>query len=204
MNWKSKFFLPKKPFALPLRGISGRSDYCWEDWHSEMKVKYPKRYWLWNTLPNWFNKNIKSYFKKKYKYLLYNFHPKYKYHLLDLRQPINSIDSYRYGWLEFDTKILYACFNVLVGFVESSSTTFVSMDAACNEEINRLYRYWKVDRPALQQKYNEVLNSWSKLKKPSQESQIFFNQMSQIENQIHYLDEQNLIALIKARSFMWR
>ncbi len=90
---ESKFGIPKNetPRALPMRLIENDNDeYCWEDWHTEMKIKYPVRHWLFNEFNIWASVKYKilvedpiDWFKSKF--LL-------KEHIVDLRG--TSIGTY--------------------------------------------------------------------------------------------------------------
>lgn len=104
-----------KPYALPMKGFNHEPNaYCWEDWQKEHRLAYPFRYWLWETMPLWFIINITLPIKNAWYWV--KTHTYKKYHLLDLRSDVGI--KYSYGWLENDTAMMIACFNILRSFVE--------------------------------------------------------------------------------------
>ena len=112
--------------ALPIRSFIGSkytlddlgSKYTWDDWREEVKQKYPIKYFFNETFP-YFLYTCYSPFKFIFDYLKYNFIPKHRYHILDLRQSETQCDTYRWGYSDPRERMLYACFNLLKYFVEN-------------------------------------------------------------------------------------
>ena len=111
--------LGKETNCLPFSPLNDDNKYSWEDYDKEVKQLYPFRYFINETLPDIFNL-IKEPFVCIYNYIKYNFVPKYRYHILDLRQlnDKDSCDYYRYGYSDVRQRMLYAVFNLLTEFVE--------------------------------------------------------------------------------------
>lgn len=158
LGFKSNYAMGMRDFGLQ------PGQECWEDYYEICKDEYPVRYFLNKTLLRWFGR--KWNLIKDFKYeVLYLFHPKYRYHVLSLAQPL----GYDRGWIDADTQILYANFNILVNFVEAE---FGGVDklrehidwyiekgeplwAKNHKELLDLYLYWKFDRlPYYQYKYH--------------------------------------------------
>lgn len=151
--------------ALGMRNFLPRPGQdCWEDYYDICKEEYPVRYFLNQSLPRWFRFKWNSLKNLKYEFL-YLFHPKHRYHVLSLSQPL----GYDRGWIDADTQILYANFNILVSFVEDELggidklrdkiNKFIEWEdlfwAKNYQEILDLYLYWKFDRlPYYQWKYH--------------------------------------------------
>lgn len=77
-----------------------------------------------------------------------------RFHILKL--------SYGYGWVDSDTKMLYALFDILTEFMEKERPGEV-VDWAAQEdtktawaEIQALYKWWKGDRPARKDPLNDI------------------------------------------------
>jgi hypothetical protein len=68
-----------------------------------------------------------------------------KYHLVDIRTP-----EYRWGWMDRCDGVLYACFALLVDFVEKEGGLPVESEdllwAAAGREAQLLYAWWKWQR----------------------------------------------------------
>lgn len=135
-----------KPSSLPLRAFSSREVvYSWEDWRKDSKEAYPVRYFLTETLPDFFYRSIGRNFNQAVYWL--RTHTYNRYHFLDLRNPF-----YKWGWVDCDSQILYACFNILKSYVEEEDP-FETIDWEWNEEkqeqaaeIKALYLWWTVER----------------------------------------------------------
>lgn len=101
-------------------------------------------------------------------WLKYHLVPKHRYHILSLKQP----NGYQYGWLDADQQILYACFNILISFVEKEmggEKNLIEYINQLNElllkdkeinawaqeavydwnKVHNCYCYWKYRRPLL-------------------------------------------------------
>jgi hypothetical protein len=103
---------------LPFSALSNNKDYSWEDYDKEVKEKYPVRYFLNKKLPE-ILRSIKYPFLYTYRYVKYNCFC--RYHILDLRQPEDECDSYKWGYSDVRERMLYAVFNLIVFFVEKEN-----------------------------------------------------------------------------------
>ena len=127
----STFSKDASDYALQSRNFSpdvNKDVYCWEDYYADLKKTYPIRYFLAETLADFLRYKILSPITRPFKnfkyWLISHVVPSRKYHMLDLRQPKNDNDNYRYGWLDTDHRMLYANFNLLNEFVTHEMSNF--------------------------------------------------------------------------------
>lgn len=126
-----------------------------------------------------------------------------RYHMLNLQQKDGTIDDYRYGWIDSDKQIVYACFNILCNFVEKeweggfpyqknwddlneNERMYFEKYNASVKEVETLYKYWKVDRV-------------KKLKSLKDDT---FPTLKDEEDFLKK-EEEFLIRLIKIKGFLW-
>lgn len=210
-----------KPRALPMRFLSNKDSYTWEDWHEENKEKYPIRYFIFESVPRFF-----GYQKYKIEQYLYRFKSVTykKYHLLDLRQPKDSYENYRWGYIDECQQVLYANFNILVNFVKKqekySKHSFhehikwleslqpkenVQNQIDTFKKIYELYEYWTADRVQALKAYDTLLNRWYKAAKNcnEEEREALSKESTELENKIKTEENSKLIEIIKVREHMW-
>src|SRR5579863_10256158 len=106
--------------ALPMRFLTSDAGPTWEDWQEIVKKNYPIRYFLAEELVPWIRQKYRKYVTDPIYWIKCHLLPKHRYHLLDLRQPKSKHEGrpYRYGWIDSDTQMLYALFNILNNFVK--------------------------------------------------------------------------------------
>jgi len=123
-----------------------------------------------------------------------------KYHILDMRSPENG---YSYGWIDRDQAMLFACFNLLVEYVEKEDgLNSVDWDAGydsgapkewideyrhAGKEIKDLYNWWKFKRPIMYKNMEKA--------EP--------NKSLELEDTINKIDNENLLRLMKIRGYLW-
>lgn len=180
-------------------------------------------------------KTIKNFFKAEYfaenvKYLCYNsydklikqpvywfkyrFIPSWKFHIIDLRK---SGNGYTYGWRDTDSRMLHACFLLLVEYVEKEKP-FEVIDWSSDEktkqvgeEIKDLYDWWVVRRPAAKQQlqldwesepdrtqFIPLEGGGVQIKSPASHKTLL-----QREYQLDAEDQANLERLVKIRGYLW-
>lgn len=206
--------------ALPMDFFSDPGDYTWESWHQEMKVKYPIKYFLTETLTLWWTVHITMQLEHAWYWL--KSHTYRKYHLLDLRQPdTHTQDDYRWGWQDKDRMMLYACFNLLVSFVEEEmggTQKFLEHIKWLQEESPEgnwaqtysemwdLYHYWTALRKASAMELDEVRDDWHQTRQVEGKcplEEIKFARLQEMERAFKEEETRNLIRLIKIRESMW-
>lgn len=224
--------IPNKPSSFFASELFPNEDspgeYTWEQWERDSKLKYPVRYWLTETLPFWVSTRILRSIKDFSYWLTSHLIPSRKYHLLDLRQPKSLPEEYqyRYGWIDSDSQMLYACFNILCNYVENElgedspvkhEFTEEELNDPQDGELNRnfkseydeiktIYHWWKVDRLVEKKRCSEALTTWYDAHSEARHSE----KEQQLYNELHTLDagyatkeEEMLIRLIKIRGRMW-
>jgi hypothetical protein len=207
------------PSALPMRNGPGNpnNEYSWEDYHEYIEKNYPIRNFIFNEIPMWFTVKISMPIKESIYWLKCQTYK--KYHLLDLRQP--GKEGYKYGWVDSDSQMLYALFNILVNFVEKEIDGTLDENIKFHKEmvdteqesdtwhaayleIKELYNYWKFDRPYQQKQMDDNLSEWDDNRignKPKAE--ILFKEYHDLESEFEEKETEMLIRLIKVRKWMW-
>lgn len=167
----------KRPAALPMRELSPDvTGYTWEDWKADAKAAHPLRYFLGDTLPMiiyraWNPGRLGWYWLVS--------HTWRRFHKLDIRNRY-----YRWGYLDRDAAMLYACFQCLVEFVEDEDPFEVNdwdwdeKHRAAAQEIKDLYKWWTEGRASEQADAGTVLGEDDR-------------------------DDEQLARLIKIRGYLW-
>ncbi len=196
----------RKLFKLPGAKELGKSDcdalqsrqftpdcegYTWEDWHADVKEKYPIRYFFAETASDFVKYKLVYPVYKPIKELKYWFvsHsiPSRRYHMLDLRQPKSKdgydVDEYKYGWRDTPERMLFAMFNLLDEFVKYElpnlyCPTEEEIKNAENDllkwsqkslisqreiyfEILAIHKWWTYDRKIEYKAYENMRHQWS-------------------------------------------
>ena len=144
------FAVPEsKPAALPVDGLPGDDRYTWDDWHREMRGRYPVRHFMSEQLPIYLGRTKRVLWKEPVYFLVSHLHPGRRYHMLDLRSPRNG---YRYGWRDRSDALLYASFAVLRDFVENEYPGAIDWNSGedirrARDEFLALHRWWTEERP---------------------------------------------------------
>jgi len=127
-------------------------------------------------------------------------------------------------WCDKDHAMLYACFQLLVDFLEKEKPDSFGdfkhdkVQRARRQEMRVLYRYWKLDRPKLELKINALLLKWSDSRKtklvpgslPKTTREIVLREdkrtrklLQKAEDQFQGLEEEMLGRLIAIRRHLW-
>jgi hypothetical protein len=212
-NWLEKLLNWKVPYALPSNIFDGKfnntKEYYWENWNEEMKYKFPVKYFIFETLPDyisyyyniinqWFYKIKSLYFKKR--------------HLLDIR-PNNKI-NYKYGYCDPCEQILYANMAILCNFIEKEYDSIYSI----KKEID-ICKKENHDRGSKIEKALEIYNWWmnytitynsDKLYNNLYNEQSFYNEQNEnLKKLVEFEKERDneiknkLKELIDIREFLW-
>lgn len=127
-------------------------------------------------------------------------------------------------WCDKDHVMLYACFQLLVDFIEKEKPHEI-VDYKYNrkqkmewKELQTLYRYWKVERPRLEKQNTVLLMKWGKNHKtkwvPSadgltsklvtlKDDKEAFRRLKRAELKFEDLENQMPHRLIKIRKHLW-
>lgn len=213
----SRDSLPSKDFT------PNTTDYSWEDWHEEVKSKHPIKYFVAETAGDFvrfklFYPVYRPIQDAKY-WVVSHIVPKRRYHMLDLRQPKNEddIDQYRYGWLDVSERMLYAIFNLLDQFVKYEMKNYycpteedilkednLQAQKDIYFEILEIHKWWTVDRKDAHKQCNELRNKWhSLLKQNDPQTQIIWDKMREMDDELERKTDEMIIRLIKIRRSLW-
>lgn len=161
----------------------------------------------------WFT--IRKAFANKYWYWLKcHLLPSWRFHILDLRK---SGNDYTYGWRDTDSRMLHACFLLLVEYVEKEKPFEVidwSWDDKTKQvglEIKDLYEWWTIRRPSAKK---QLAADWENEPERTQfipredggiqiKSPASHKSLLQREQDLDADDQTNLERLIKIRGFLW-
>ena len=127
-------------------------------------------------------------------------------------------------WCDKDRVLLYACFQILVDFIEKEKPqTIVDYKHDLEhrrqwKELQAIYRYWKKDRPRLERESDKALmkaglemvdKPGSIIGRASQEIQITVKDKKahrlhdRLYDKLHRLDDEMLQRLINIRHHLW-
>lgn len=144
---------------LSMEGFGAKpGDYTWKVHYSEMKEKYPIRYFINRYIPRFFKKYIIRPLDN-FKYWIVS-HTIRKYHLLDLRN-----NDYKYGWVDSDSQLLYASMAIMENFIIEQDTNSrliwlneeLLKDPDCKEfnwnesikfceDLLHIQKWWRIER----------------------------------------------------------
>jgi hypothetical protein len=205
--------------ALPMRGFGNPTGGpTWEDWEEKVKKMRPFRFWLVETFTPWITRTYRRLVKNPIYWLKCHLLSKYKYHILDLRQPKEDGKlAYRYGWIDCDTQIVLALFNILNKFVANElprwyvpSEEEIQTDASLLDqrrrylEIRAIHYWWNVERKRQEKAQNEILHSWHVAHKAeSPDIHQLWDKLKKIEKANEDKEEEMLNRLIKIRHNLW-
>lgn len=238
----------KKVFAFPPPTTYGAENDCalqidlfksspevftWEDYYKVLRKNFPMKYLLLKKIPDTIIYNVYCPIAGVVKNVIYfvkcHTVPSKKYHLLSLSQPkTNTDDDYKYGWLDADHQMLFACMNILVDFVERERgiDAFIERLAWLKKESDKLseedrpneydfqsaydfedkvfkiYTWWTVDRKNLLKEKLYMQNAWFAKTKTSNGDSIF-KELNKLDERIHNEEQEMLKALVDVRGVMW-
>lgn len=214
----TKLFGLPMPSALPIRDFCEPGDYTWSDWHEENKKKYPIRYFLSETLTQWWRVKVSMRIDHWWYWIVS--HTIRRYHKLDLRQPFTDTeDDYRWGWADERNQLVFANFNILCNYVNSINNCKYTYDysdeslkkleendahaqAEHLREVKIIYEYWTIYRKEKLKKRISLLHDWS-VNKKNDHDDVRWNALKEIEKEIDAEEEKMLIRLIKIRKGLW-
>jgi hypothetical protein len=216
LGWGNGNSLPMKIFQS-----IGDSSPTWEDWEEKMRKEYPMRYFLAETLPGWYRSRIKRPLVDFHYWIVSHIIPGRRYHMLDLRQPekINNIDNpdaYRYGWMDCDSRMLFAIFNLLNDFVEGEmphsycpSEEEVRRDPSLLSqrstflEIKAIHYWWNVERKRAARTISEAWSKAHKIKDDMVAHRQIWVDVRKMEQEQEDKTNEMIARLMKIRRSLW-
>ena len=213
LGWSDTNALPIVLFRNP-----NQNNPTWEDWEEKMRKEYPVRYFLAETLPFWFSIKIKRKVKDAIYFVTSHIVPSRRYHMLDLRQPKKKGKySYRWGWIDSDSRMLYAMFNILNTFVKEE---FPNMYCPSEEEvranpymmsqrlhyleIKAIHYWWNVERERQLAAHSKLLKEWSDAKHAhSANEHQLWDDLQKLETANDEKEDEMIGRLMKIRRSLW-
>lgn len=193
----------------------GDATPTWEDWEEKVQKDYPVRYFLaeqlWPTIQRWYRRYVTDtwYWIRCHTYT--------KYHMLDLRQPKGDPFAYRFGWIDSDTQMVYALFNILNNFMteELPHAYIPSEEDVAREphllsqrnnylEVKALHYWWTVQRLREAEMEQKLLHEWSNARRvDDHNAQQLWADLNKMEKANKEKLDEMLIRLIKIRDCLW-
>jgi len=141
----------------------------------------------------------------------------HRFHLLDLRQPKTHYQAYRYGFLDTDYCILYACFNLLTDYVKHHNPNLLNQhwidDYKANYGFDRqairyqiahdLYIWWNKTRQTKLQEIDRLCKEWHATANNQQLSTQFRTTQLDRETALAKETQEKLEQLISIRESLW-
>jgi hypothetical protein len=223
-----KWYLLPSPIELGMSDSNalGSRDFgsqpgqaTWEDWEEKVKAMRPVRFFLAEEMIPWFKLKYRIYVTDPIYWVKCHTLKSHRFHMLDLRQPQTreDIKPYRYGWIDSDTKILYALFGILSDFVEGEmphwycpSEEDVQADPNLLSqrhkwlEAKAIHYWWTVERHRQAERHAEMLHAWSEAKKNKdpQEHQLW-DELNKHEKVQDEKEDEMIARLMKIRRSLW-
>jgi len=139
---------------------------------------------------------------KHHKFIWYiKHHTTHQYHKLNLSQSDDrndTIDHYKYGWIDADSKLRFAMFNILRNFVEKEikfNYGFVGISKEVENEVKEIYDWWTIKRV-------RDVKRLAQLEHYCHTNEDFL-ELVNFTHEIEQDEENMMIRLIKIRSCLW-
>ncbi len=223
--WKWKFLPSPVKLGMSDSNALGSRDFgshrgkpTWEDWEEKVKTMYPIRYFLVEELVPWIKRKYRQLVSEPLYWLKCHLHPKYRYHILDLRQPkVKGEYAYRYGWIDSDHQMVYALFNILNNFVEHEMSSWYcpSEEEIAEEpsllsqrhkymEVKAIHYWWNIERYRQDEAQAELVSKWHDAHRIGDSSEHQLWKDLEIIKKANQDKEEEMIArLLKVRGALW-
>lgn len=218
--------------ALEMREFSPDTDgHTWEEWEETVQEMHPVRFFFAETLADfirykvWFP--IKRPFVDAHYWFVSHFIPSRRYHMLDLRQPMEkgaliNHDIYRYGWRDVPEKMLYAWFNLLAEYMKeepydlTNDYTMEQINADLGmkrqheslQEVKDILHWWQVERKQEYKTLSDIRGQWYKAHKDATArakgtDEKLYVVMHNAEKDIETKTDEMLTRVMKIRRSLW-
>lgn len=177
MRWSWQWKLDKpKGLGLECLDPSGTRASL-ESWEKKTRKKYPIRFFIQETIPEFFTFSVLWAIKGAYWSIRHRTTD--RYHILDISSKENN---WTHGYSDIRERMMYASFALLVQFVdiESNDVCWEWNDDVLRVkvEMDLLYNWWKYERPN---------RNWTAAN----------------HGQFEEEDSDNLMRLVKIREYLW-
>jgi hypothetical protein len=205
--------------ALPMEDFLDEMEgevYTWEAWGAEMRRDYPVAWFFRKEVPKPFRRAWRRVDDTIY-WLKCHTLPSYRFHILDLRNPGGG-DEWEYGWRDRSAVMLWACFKILVEFVEKEEPS--DLESYCagkteeqireevgsqldtHREMMSLYRWWKTEREAEAKQVDEMFER-SKAAPDKKTSRALRDAWFEADQARDRKDQVQLQRLVAIRGYLW-
>lgn len=145
-------------------------------------------------------------------WIRYRVHPSHRYHVVNTMDKWGKLNGVTYGWEEVDHQMMYACFKLLVDYVEKQRPFDLidfqteEINKALGKEILDLYGWWTVTRP---QERQDLAAAWSKLPRPQFDENGRWSprpearELVDRNRDLDAKDDEMLMRLVKVRRHLW-
>ena len=195
----------------------------WESYYDRMEKEYPTRFFFASTLPCFFvgiwNRISRPITEATY-WLKCHTLKSYRYHILDLRQPSKDfcqIDHYRYGWIDTDSRMLYALFNLLNQFVKHEIKNLylpteeeIEKEPSLQDqknlvlEIQQIHYWWNFERKQDHKEASDMLHVWYEAKKSKAgNEEDLYKKYRENEERLENKTDEMIARLMKVRRSLW-
>lgn len=218
--------------ALGLRRFTPwEKSVCWEDYDRIVKEKFPVKFFLFKTFPDFVKYNLYFPIARPISDAWYWFKchtfPSKKYHLLDLRQPcakddVHNYDCYRYGWVDVPEKMLYAMFNLLKQYIDEEpfdvSTKYSLEQIEADEGLKRqhneyqeakaILHWWQVERKQEINRMSQLSDAWISARQDDTapndpETKLRFDEYQAAREAFETKTDEMIARLMKIRRGLW-
>lgn len=210
-KWIDDWFIIAKPWdAYSIKG--------WKIFEKEQKEKYPIRWFIQDTIPDWWRCNI---WWPVSRFFYDGIYWGIRYRTIN-RNHVIKPSSLKPGYHDTRKQILHTNFHLLVDFVEyESQFGHVNWKGSKEHaiawyEMNSLYQWWVYERPYREEKlpdlHVDVPEEWGTMWQFDEDYENtdkyrkwreICDQYYTAEEQFEQDDQDNLIRLMKIRQYMW-
>lgn len=136
-RWVEFWRVPNEPSSLPLDLEGGGKEWMsgWDSWRKEAAKKYPIRHFMSWTFHIWYSRLYRRWVTDTYYYLKTFVFERYNH---------VEITTLPRTWSEWDTRMLHACFALLVDFSENGRDDHMT---ASREQLIEWYDYTYEGQP---------------------------------------------------------
>jgi hypothetical protein len=150
----------------------------WDDWDEYVQEKYPIRYFLMETLPDFF-RPIGWKAGRIWYWIKCHTLPSHRFHLIDLRG-VDPLSKYTHGYNDPSAIMYLAAWKALRDYIEKEEPSdpatwatpeemlqehLIEQKAKCYDEPHELYKYWMEGRAAEKKEEDRLFQACKKAQK---------------------------------------
>lgn len=145
---------------------------------------------MWQRVGDWF-RDAKWWVR---------YHTTHRHHLIDLR---SQHHDYKYGWLDADSKLLYATMRIFCDFFEKEFVLgSVVWQSDEDEKIREIYMWWTETRPEMERTKRKLTEDWDKTP-AGPHKEALLTELQNIDDLMDQEDQAALLWIVKTRHSLW-